>query len=115
MRKLAKDEEPPKRSHQWVDMRDLEMAQMIAKKIRKKPALFREAVKTLQHWKRILRPIPEAVLEWDRIFLTHKRDEILDVFTEDSENGQRLRQSDPFCGVLTEEERADFLTKYEEA
>ena len=105
---------PPKRSHQWIDARDLEMARLIANKIRRNPALLQEAVATLRHWKRRLRPIPEAVLEWDAIFRQHSRERILEIFTQDNDEGQRLRQSDPFCGILTEAERGRFLRDYEE-
>ncbi len=110
----ATKKRPPKRSHQWIDARDLNMARLIAEKIRRNPALFQEAIKTLQHWKRILRPIPKAVLEWERIFRRNSKEEVLQILTQDNDEGQRLRQSDPFCGILTEEERLRLLGCYEE-
>ena len=91
------------------------MARLIAQKIRRHPAQFQEAVETLRHWKRTLRPVPEGILEWDRIFSRNSREKVLQILTEDSEEGQRLRQSDPFCGILTDEERLQFLRRYEEA
>src|SRR6266478_5079516 len=106
---------PPERSHQWIDARNLEMARLVAEKIRRNPALFGEAVETLRHWKRRLRPVPDAILEWDRIFRHKTRGQILRILTQDNDDGQRLRQSDPFCGILTEEERLRFLAEYEEA
>lgn len=90
------------------------MARLIAKKIRRKPALFQEAIDTLKHWKRISRPLPKAIREWDTIFKKHSREEILAIFTEESEEGNRLRQSDPFCGILSHQERLRFLDEYEE-
>ena len=112
--KNDRKERPPRRSHQWVDARDLKMARLIAAKIRRNPTLFQEAVETLRHWKRRLRPVPEAVLEWQRIFRQNTREEILAILTQDNDEGQRLRQSDPFCGILTEAERLRFLEQYEE-
>jgi len=34
---------------------------------------------------------------------------VLQILTQDNEEGQRLRQSDPFVGILTEKERFSFL------
>jgi hypothetical protein len=31
--------------------------------------------------------------------------EIREILLDESENGQRLRQNDPFCGILTPQER----------
>ena len=114
MANLQTKERPPKRSHQWIDACDLEMARVIAGKIRHNPALFQEAVKALRHWKRILHPVPKAVLEWERIFRQNTREEVLQILTQDNDEGQRLRQSDPFCGILTDQERLRLLDCYEE-
>ena len=89
------------------------MARLIARKIRRDPKLFQEAVETLRHWKKISKPVPEAILEWDRIFKRNSLEKILETFTEDSEEGKRRRQSDPFCGILTYEESMRFLDEYE--
>ena len=102
-----------KRSHQWIDARDLAMCRLIAKKIRRDPTLLNEAVETLKHWKRIQKPCPAWLKEWDYIFRKHSSEEVLKILTQDSEEGNRLRQSDPFCGVLTETERLRFLDEYE--
>ena len=51
MANLQTKPRPSKRSHQWVDARDLKMARLIAEEIRRNPAKFQEAVKTLKHWK----------------------------------------------------------------
>src|SRR5258708_8844246 len=114
MQNLQTKARPPKRSHQWIDARDLEMARLIAEKIRHNPVLFQEAVKTLRHWKRILRPVPKAVLRWERIFRQNASEAVLQILTQHNDEGQRLRQSDPFCGILTEEERLRLLDCHEE-
>ena len=103
-----------KRSHQWVDAQNLAMSRLIAKKIRRNPALFQEAVDTLKHWKRISKPVPKAIREWDRIIKNHSVEEVLAILTDKSEEGNRLRQSDPFaCSILTHEEAIRFLRRYE--
>jgi hypothetical protein len=36
------------------------------------------------------------------------------VLLDESDEGQRLRQSDPFCGILTPEERWKIYREYSE-
>ena len=93
---------PPKFSHQWVDAMNLEMSRRIARKIRREPALFGQAIETLKHWKKIRRPAPLALLEWERILQRNSPEKVLVLFTQPTEDGNRLRQSAPFCGILTE-------------
>jgi hypothetical protein len=38
---------------------------------------------------------------------------VLEILTQDNEEGQRLRQSDPFVGILTQQERMWFLEHHE--
>ena len=104
----------PKWSHQWLDALDLDMARQIAKKIRRQPALYQNALDTLQHWKEIKKPAPLALREWDRIIKRNPVGRVLEILTQDNDEGQRLRQSDPFCGILTERERLRCFEKYEE-
>jgi hypothetical protein len=40
--------------------------------------------------------------------LERPRPEIRRILLDESDEGQRLRQSDPFCGILTPEERWEF-------
>jgi hypothetical protein len=63
----------------------------------------------LRRWRRKLRPWPSAFREWERILKHNSLEAALKILTQDNEEGQRLRQSDPFIGVLTEKERLSFL------
>ena len=89
------------------------MARAIAERIRRQPALFEIATQNLVRWKRIQNPWPHALREWEEIIDRHSMEEVLAILTEDTEEGHRLRQSDPFCGILSEAERLDLLEKYE--
>ena len=60
------------------------------------------------------RPWPACYREWERILAKHPTERVLEILTQDNDEGQRLRQSDPFIGILTEEERMWFLEHYEE-
>ena len=90
------------------------MCRLIARKIRRRPALYRHAVETLERWERLLHPPPPSLTEWARILRRDPPRTVLRLLTEESERGYRLRQSDPFCGILSREERRRILRAYEE-
>ncbi len=46
-----------------------------------------------------------ALLEWQKILENSTPEEIGKIITEDTDEGQRLRSSSPFAGVLSETER----------
>ena len=102
-----------RQSHQWLDACDLAMGQRIAQKIREKPGLMEIARGNLKRWKKLKvnRPWPRALKEWEQILAKDSPDRILDILTQDNDEEQRLRQSDPFIGILTERERMWFLEK----
>jgi hypothetical protein len=101
-------------SHQWLDRCNLAMARRIAEKIREKPELMEIPRRVLRRWKRLHRPWPPALREWEKILAKYTTERILEILTQDNDEGQRLRQSDPFVGILTEKERMWFLEDYEE-
>jgi hypothetical protein len=102
-------------SHQWIDACDLAMSRRIAEKIRQRPELMEIAKENLSNWKKKVRPWPQALREWEQILSRNSQEQILAILTQDNDEGQRLRQSDPFIGILTEKERMWFLENYEPA
>ena len=46
-----------------------------------------------------------ALLEWQEILENYTPEEIRKIITADTDEGQRLRSSSPFAGVLSEAER----------
>jgi hypothetical protein len=96
-------------SHQWIDAANLKMSLAIADKLRTQPHLMGVARRNVKRWKNKLRPCPKALREWDQILRTCSINKILDLLTQPNEEGQRLRQSDPFVGILSDEERLSFL------
>lgn len=99
---------PPVGSHQWIDLVDLRMCRRIAQKVRRDPALMRIPKANLRRWRRKFGYWPPALQEWDRIIRSNPLPRVLAILTQDNDDGQRLRQSDPFVGVLTEEESVPF-------
>ncbi len=102
-----------KRSHEWIDARSLAMCRLIAEKIRREPELFQKVLATLHRWKKIKKPIPRALLEWENIIDHNSVEHVLEILLQNNDEGQRLRQSDPFVGIMTEAERLQILAEYE--
>lgn len=102
------------KTHEQIDERSLALAQAVVEKIDRDPARrgLEKARATCRRWFRE-RPEP-AVREWLEI-LERPWEEIRAVLLEDSQEGQRLRQSDPFCGILTAPERWAIYRVHHEA
>ena len=102
------------RSHEWIDQRSLAMGQLIASKLEREPELLRVARENVERWIAASRgrPLP-AHLEWrDRLDRTPLAD-LLQLLRGDNEEARRLRQSNPFAGLLTPDERWRVLRDYE--
>lgn len=100
---------PPYGSHQWIDLVDLKMCRRIAQKVRRDPALMRIPRENLRRWRRKLGYFAPAHREWELILEQNPMERVLKILTQNNDEGQRLRQSDPFVGILTETERRAFL------
>lgn len=88
------------------------MHRLIVEKIMHDPALFEKVRKTLAHWQTVASPDSQAyVREWQQ-FAEKGMDACLAMATEDSEYATALRQSSPFCGILTNRERLMFLKSW---
>lgn len=104
----------PRRTHQWLDQRSLAMDVAIAEMIRSRPELLDRARTTLARWIAQNEPdVPAALLEWREILDRSSVEEILQLLTRSDEDACRLRQSSPFCGILSDEKRLAILREYE--
>ncbi|MCI0416331.1 hypothetical protein L0222_26450 [bacterium] len=90
------------KTHEEIDRRSLMLAKAIASRVDANPALVAKARSLCDRWYS-LNP-QDTVKEWIRI-LHRPWPEIRKVLLENSEKGRRLRQSNPFCGILTPRER----------
>src|SRR4051812_229075 len=91
-----------RRDHTWIDERSRALHARIAEKLRTQPSLVSVAVDNLDRWERLRGP-DSATDEW-RALLDAPLPDLLRLLTEESENADRLRQSSPFAGILSEEE-----------
>lgn len=97
--------------HKIIDQRSLEFSKAIAQKIDADESgdLLKSVRSRCKRWlKKLNAP---AIKEWDLI-LQQDWLNIKKVLLEESGNGQRLRQSSPFAGVLSNQERLSILKKY---
>ncbi len=91
--------------HPHIDRRSLEMARLVVEKIDADPSLFRIAHENLQRWRRVRGgTLPRCSEEWEKL-LERPWSEIRNILLDESDEGQRLRSSHPFAGVLSEKER----------
>ena len=101
-------------SHQWLDAVDLARARRIAEQIRANPNLVEIAWTNRKRWKQMTSPWPPAFPEWEKILAKNSLERALEILTQNNDEGQWRRQSDPFIGILTEEERLWFLEHYDQ-
>jgi len=101
----VKTHAPTWSDHRLLDLRSLAMHAVIAKKVARDPGLLKVARSNLGRWqKRWGRQSPAWFGEWREI-LKRPWPEIAAFMTDTSEHATRLRQSSPFAGVLTSQER----------
>jgi hypothetical protein len=102
--------------HELLDDRSLEMDRVIAQKIRANPKLVQIALANTGRWlanSDYSESNRQAILEWKRIMETTTVAELVTLLESSSEEARRLRQSSPFCGILTPGERQAIFRKYE--
>jgi hypothetical protein len=88
----------------FIDLFNLMLHRAVAEKLRQDAkGVLQIARNNLNRW--LDKNKNSALLEWQKIFETHTTGEIIRIITQDTDEGQRLRSSSPFAGVLTEAER----------
>jgi hypothetical protein len=99
------------RSHEWIDRRSLALHEAVAAKLEADPALLQIARANLARW---LSTNPAASLrEWQRVLEERSFGEVVALLRDEGERATRLRQSSPFAGVLTPDERRSILRHHD--
>jgi hypothetical protein len=100
--------------HGTIDDRSLAFGQAVADRLREDPELLRRARRTLTRWLATasVRARP-ALLEW-LAALDESADAAAVILTGTDERAVRLRQSNPFAGVLSQSERIAILKRFQE-
>lgn len=88
--------------HGIHDLRSLYIHQFVSNKLMENPSLIKKARDNLNKSKKVSDLL--VFLEWE-IILSAPVDKVCDFITRDSQAAIRLRQSSPFHGFITKEER----------
>jgi len=98
--------------HQLIDQRSLELAKAIVQKIDSDPERkgLRKALSVCIRWYKLHRKA--CIREWLEILKNREWNEIKEILLDPSEEGKRLRQNSPFCGILTPKERWDIYRRF---
>jgi hypothetical protein len=102
--------------HTMIDSRNRELHQIIADKIRHNPALMVRVKEIVERWLRAMHESErgyDSLKEWKRRLESQSLDNVLDFMASADEEACRLRQSSPFVGLLSDEERMAVFRKYE--
>jgi len=88
----------------FTDLFSLMLHRAVAEKLRQdaKPVL-QIARDNINRW--LKKNENSALLEWQKILENSTLEEVIKIISQDTDEGQRLRSSSPFAGVLSEAER----------
>jgi hypothetical protein len=90
--------------HRRLDERSLALHRLVAEKVLADPALLDKARANVRRWRDASGSPSSAFAEWAQI-LSGSVHQVAQLLMERSERATRLRQSSPFCGILTDAER----------
>jgi hypothetical protein len=98
--------------HSAIDARSLDMDRLIAQRLRENPAVLDKARSVLAKWMTSCDASVRPVFEEWRAILDGPISGVFAVLEGEVERLIRLRQSSPFCGVLTPAERTAILMSH---
>jgi hypothetical protein len=104
---------PPVCSHEWIDLIDLAVHRAIVKKIKKNPILYTRARRNLAKWEKRHRCSTAAWREWENILREQPMTDVLRLLVRTDHEGDRLRSTAPFCGILSQTEIEDVWARYD--
>ena len=100
------------KDHRLIDERSLAFDRLIAAKVRRDPRLLDKAREVLARWlEGEVGRGRAAWLEWQSL-LDGPLPDILALLESNGERAARLRQSSPFCGILTPAERLAIIREF---
>ena len=99
--------------HPEIDRRTLEYARVIAAKIDQDPELVRVGLDNIARWTRQNNGyLPRAHAEWKQLIETRTWPELRRILLAETDEGQRLRSSHPFKGIISQAERERIMAQY---
>jgi hypothetical protein len=101
------------KDHRRIDERSLAFGRAIAARLPAHPELIDRARATLAHWLTTCSPRSRSTLQEGAAALDGPIDGIIALLTGADERAARLRQSNPFAGLLSQQERNAILRQFE--
>jgi hypothetical protein len=104
--------------HARLEERSLALHREIARRVRQNPELLtgvRERLGNDIKSGRFSVSVTDAMREWLDLLNASSLEQTLELLVDPGENARRLRQSTPFAGILTKEERRRILEEHESA
>jgi hypothetical protein len=101
------------KDHRNIDARSLAFGRAIADRLITHPELIDQARHTLKRWMATCSSRSKGTLEEWRSVLDGPVEEVVALLTDAGERATRLRQSNPFAGLLPEAERNEILRQFE--
>src|SRR5947207_15319769 len=99
--------------HGHIDERSLAFGRAIAAKLAQHPELIVRARATLTRWMTTSSPRTSSTLQEWRVALDGPLAPVIALLTSADERATRLRQSNPFAGVLSQQERNAILRQFQ--
>ena len=92
--------------HPEIDRRVLALTRLTVARIDENPELVRIGTENIRRWTRQKGGyLPRCHAEWLELIEGHSWKELREMLLDESDEGQRLRSSHPFKGLVTQEER----------
>jgi hypothetical protein len=102
------------KDHQLIDARSLAFGQQIATRVAIEPKLIAQARETVLHWLVDCSSGSRSELEEWLSVLDGPVEQVIQLLTGLDERAIRLRQSNPFAGVLSAQERNQILKRFQQ-
>ncbi len=100
-------------SQEYIDEVSLLLHCAVAEKLKGNYELINIARNNLQRWMQTGKDFEDvgAWVDWKEILETSSIDEVIEVITADTDEGQRLRSSSPFVGIISQDERKRIMVQ----
>jgi hypothetical protein len=100
------------RDHRMIDERSLAFDRLIAAKLRADPSLIDKARRNLSRWMQTADASTHPILRQWQMLLDGPMALLLSTLESPEEHAAQLRQSSPFCGILSREERTRIIQEF---
>jgi len=98
--------------HRLIDERSLAFGKVIAERVARQPELIARARATTVRWLETCSAGSRSTLEEWLMALNGPSEGVIALLTGSDERAARLRQSSPFAGVLTPQERTAIVRQF---